>query len=252
MSDSQTHFKRTFNVEVNAEKRGVGFGFFIGIGLVLIGGGLLLDTFNIIEFSSTLGMWWPSLLMIVAVVQLASGNGSMLGSGILFLVGAMLQANKFDWLPGGFWSTFWPVILILVGISFIGSRWKKKDTKHFDPNHIGRVNVEGSRVDKTAIFTGFDTRVGSKDFTGGELNAIFGGIEIDLRDAVIQQKTAILDVTAIFGGVELHVPPEWNVITKGTPIFGGIDDKSLRTPADAGAPVLMINATAIFGGIEIH
>ena len=116
MSDSQTHFNSNFNVDVKSGGKRVGFGFFLGIGLVLIGGGLLLDTFGVIEFSSTIGMWWPSLLMLVAVVQLASGNGSLFGSGMLFLVGALLQANKFDWLPGGFWSTFWPVILILLGI----------------------------------------------------------------------------------------------------------------------------------------
>ena len=112
--------------------------------------------------------------------------------------------------------------------------------------------MEGSRVDKTAIFTGIDTHVGSQDFTGGELTAIFGGIELDLRQAAIQGKGATMSVTAVFGGIEIHVPQNWNVVVSGTPIFGGIDDKSLRQPTDSNAPTLMIDVTAVFGGVEIH
>ena len=254
MNDSQTNFNKSFNVSIGNERRGLGFGFMLGIGLVAIGGGLLLDAFNIIEFSDTLGMWWPSLLVLVAIVQLITSNGSVFGSIILGSIGAILQLGKLGYLPDGFWSAFWPVVLILIGLSFIGSRWKKKGRSgnvNTDPDFVGSVNVEGSRVDKTAIFTGIDTQVSSHDFTGGELTALFGGIDLDMRMAKISGGTAYLDVTAIFGGVELRVPPEWNVVVKGTPIFGGIDDKSLRTPSTPDSPILVINATAIFGGIEI-
>lgn len=254
MSDS-TQFHHRFEVNVG-ERRGPGFGFWFGIIMVIIGGGLLLDAFNVVEFGDVLSQWWPSLLMLVAVAQVATGSGSIVGSGILFTVGALLQLSKLGYLPGGFWSAFWPIVIILIGLSFIASRfranrWKKKE-QFTDPNFIGTVNVEGSRIDRTAIFTGIDARVVSDDFTGGELTAIFGGIEVDLREASIAGPTARLDVTAVFGGIEIRVPTNWRVITNGTPVFGGIDDKSLNRNLDANAPTLIVDATAVFGGVEIH
>ena len=254
MNETQTNFNKTINVTVGKERGGLGFGFMLGVGLVAIGAGLLLDAFGIMEFSDTLGMWWPSLLMVVALIQMITANGSFFGSMILFSIGAILQLNKLDFLPDGFWSAFWPLVLILIGVSFISSRWKRKRFQNradIDPDFVGNINVEGSRVEKTAIFTAIDTQVSSHDFTGGELTALFGGIDVDLRQAKITSGTAYLDVTAIFGGVELRVPPDWNVVVKGTPIFGGIDDKSQRTTSTAESPILVINATAIFGGIDI-
>lgn len=255
MSDQQTQFQQHFEMKIG-QNRGPGLGFWFGIAMVIIGGGLLLEAFGIVEFGSILHQWWPSLLMLVAVAQLATGSGSIVGGGILFTIGALLQLSKLEYLPGGFWSAFWPIMIILIGLSFISSRmrqnrWKKKEPFD-DPNFIGTVNVEGSRVDKTAVFGGVEARVTSKDFTGGQLTAVFGGIEIDLREANMASNMAQINVTAIFGGIELHVPPHWRVITKGTPIFGGIDDKSLSRNLDASSPTLVVDFTVAFGGIEIH
>jgi predicted membrane protein len=181
----------------------------------------------------------------------ATGSGGLFWSGTLFTVGALLQLSKLGYLPGGFWAAFWPILLVLFGISLISSRFKKKESSA-DPNFIGTVNVEGSRVDRTAIFTGVDARVSSQDFTGGEVTAIFGGIELDLRQAGMSGDAARLDVTAILGGVEIMVPQDWHVIVSGTPVFGGIDDKSLNRNVGPDAPKLYIDCTAVFGGVEIH
>jgi len=255
MSDQQTQFQQHFEMKIG-QNRGPGFGFWFGIAMVIIGGGLLLDAFNVLEFGEIFDQWWPSLLMLIAVAQLATGSGSIVGSGIMFTIGALLQLSKLEYLPGGFWSAFWPIVIILIGISFISSRmrqqrWKKKEP-FVDPNFIGTVDVEGSRIDRTAIFSATDARVVSSDFTGGELTAIFGGIEIDLREATMAGPMATIDVTAVFGGVEIRVPQDWRVVTKGTPIFGGIDDKSLNRNLTASSPTLIIDATAVFGGVEIH
>ena len=248
MQEDQTTYSRSFNVKTSS---GPGFGFWLGLILIVVGGGLLLEAFQIFEFGDVFSMWWPSLLMIIAIAQVATRSGGLFGSGILFTVGALLQLSKLGYLPGGFWSAFWPIILILIGLSFIGTRFKKKE-RSVDPDLVGTINVEGSRVNRTAIFTGINAQVSSQDFTGGELTAIMGGIELDLRNADISGKAAFLDVTAIMGGIELHVPPHWNIVVTGTPIFGGIDDKSMRQPKGPDAPTLMIDATAIMGGVEIH
>lgn len=250
MSEQQTSFQHSVNIQFGKDRR-IGFGFWLGVILLIVGGGSLLDAFGAIEFSEALSTWWPSLLMLVAIGQIVSGSGSIVGSGVLFTIGALLQLSKLGYLPGGFWSAFWPIILLLIGFSLVSARWKKK-RDYYNQGSVGTLNVEGSRIDRTAFFTGVDTRVVSRDFTGGELTAVFGGIEADLRECSIGGNVAHISLTAIFGGIELHVPPSWRVVVKGTPIFGGIDDKSMTKPLGADAPTLVLDATVIFGGIEIN
>jgi hypothetical protein len=58
---------------------------------------------------------------------------------------------------------------------------------------------------------------------------------------------------AIMGGVEIRVPPHWRVITNGTPILGGIDNRTFDpTDSNVIAPTLIVNSTVILGGLEIH
>jgi predicted membrane protein len=250
MNEQQTSYRHSVNIQFG-ENRRVGFGFWFGIILVIVGAGSLLDAFGIIEFSDLLSTWWPSLLMLVAIGQIVSGSGSIMGSGVLFTIGAVFQLSELDYLPGGFWSAFWPIILIIIGLSLVSSRWKKK-RNFYNHGSVGTLNIEGSRIDRTAFFTGVNTRVASKDFIGGELTAVFGGIEVDLRECGIEGNVAHISLTAIFGGIELHVPPSWRVVVKGTPIFGGIDDKSMSKPLGADAPTLVLDCTVIFGGIEVN
>ncbi len=95
----------------------------------------------------------------------------------------------------------------------------------------------------------------SQDFQGGDITAIFGGIELDLTEANIQTNEATLAITAIFGGVEVRVPPNWQVAFRGAPIFGGVEDKTRTSrvvdPANPNLKVLVITGAVIFGGLEI-
>jgi hypothetical protein len=79
---------------------------------------------------------------------------------------------------------------------------------------------------------------------------VFGGAEIDLRDA-IPAPGANLDVFTAFGGLEIQVPQGWQVDIKGLPIFGGFDNVTVKEQLGPDAPLLTINATVMFGGLEI-
>jgi len=124
MSDQQTQFQQHFEMKIG-QNRGPGFGFWFGIAMVIIGGGLLLDAFNLLEFGEIFDQWWPSLLMLIAVAQLATGSGSIVGSGIMFTIGALLQLSKLEYLPGGYLDTSKAQYCeVGRGTRVTGSRWE--------------------------------------------------------------------------------------------------------------------------------
>ena len=71
------------------------------------------------------------------------------------------------------------------------------------------------------------------------------------EDFVYLGDGARLSVHAVFGGVEITIPPTWWVESSATAILGGIDAPS-GTRDDPSAPVLTVDGRAIFGGIEIR
>lgn len=254
METNPNNVRHSFEMNFGAKKKSLGGQVMMGLIFVIVGGGLLLDTFNIIEFWPLLKTWWPSLLMIIALVKLATRSGSLFGNGMLFTVGALLQLGELD-IIDGFWSAFWPIVLILIGISMLVDR--KKNFQPFGVNNTTSgegdgIPFEEPRLSSSAIFGGSDIRVTSRHFTGGDTTAIFGALEIDLRSAEIEGNMAVLKCMAVFGGVELKVPPHWTIHVKGTPIFGGIEDKTQRfRDANVLGPTLVLDATVIFGGVEI-
>jgi len=254
MEQDGNKFSKSFEMNIGRNRSSLGGQVIMGLIFVIVGGGLLLDTFGVIEFWPLLQIWWPSALMIVALVKLATRSGSLFGSGMLFTVGALLQLGNLD-LISGFWSAFWPIILILIGVSMLFDRKKKYNPFVKNQATSGEGNglpYEDNRVDANAVFSGSEIRVTSKKFTGGSANAVFGGLELDLRSAEIEGNLAVLACSAIFGGIELKVPPHWTVHVKGTPIFGGIDDNTNRfRDTNVVGPTLVLDATVIFGGIEI-
>jgi hypothetical protein len=83
------------------------------------------------------------------------------------------------------------------------------------------------------------------------VSAIFGGATLDLREAHIDREASV-DALALFGGVDVLVPRGWRVQVAGTPILGGLEDKTEGDgERQADAPLLKVNGTAIFGGVDV-
>jgi predicted membrane protein len=100
-----------------------------------------------------------------------------------------------------------------------------------------------------AILGGVSRGNNSSAFRGGDLLAIMGGCEIDLRKAAINGE-ATIDVFAMWGGIELRVPEDWTVVNRVVPLLGGVDDKT-RPPQGTTGHLLVLRGFAIMGGIEI-
>jgi hypothetical protein len=79
--------------------------------------------------------------------------------------------------------------------------------------------------------------------------AVFGGVEIDLTDAVFDAPELVIHCTAVFGGVEIRVPEHVTLRGGGAGIFGGFDVRQ-QEGTDPHGPVVTIKGAAVFGGVE--
>ena len=82
---------------------------------------------------------------------------------------------------------------------------------------------------------------------------VFGGAELDFREANLAPGVTELRVNCVFGGVELIVPPWLAVESDAVAIFGGFEEvhRAPSTP-DPDRPVLRITGFAVFGGVDVQ
>lgn len=213
----------------------------IGLLVTLLGVLFLLDSLGVIDDAGdTIGAAWPVALVAVGAVQLverrrlASGPLILIGVGLL-LLGTTTGIARLDW------SLLWPIAVVAVGISLLVRRG--------GPEGEPAAGGEG-RLQVTALLGSRSLRPG-REFDGGSLTALLGGVEVDLRDAALPEDGATLEVTAIMGGVTLMVPETWTVDERVMAILGGFDDSRRRRPATTGAPTLTITGLVLLGGGEI-
>ena len=79
--------------------------------------------------------------------------------------------------------------------------------------------------------------------------AVFGGVEIDLTEAVFDAPELVIHCTAVFGGVEIRVPEHVTLRGGGAGVFGGFDVRQQEGTEPHG-PVVTIKGSAVFGGVE--
>jgi len=219
--------------------------FMVGLGIITLGVVFLLGNLDIINVHEYL-RFWPAILIFIGIaylLQCRRGAGLMWGIFLIF-VGTGMLLDNLGIFYFNLWH-YWPLLLVFAGIMMIIKASTHKNYHHFNSSESSDSN---SVIKAMAVMGGFRLTNNSKDFRGGDLTAIMGGLEVDLRDASIAD-TAIIDIFTLMGGVEMHVPEDWLVIIDGFPFMGGFENKT-RTPKE-GAKRLIIKGTAIMGGLEV-
>ena len=211
----------------------------IGLLMALIGALFLLDQFNVLNFSSIISTWWPAILLLIGVIKYAGGDRT---SGLVLLtLGGVFLLATLDIIPWSAIGRMWPVLLILLGL-FIAFGQRR-----FFSSISGEITDDQFEV--RAIFGGNERRISSQNLKGGSIEALFGGAEVDLRDAKAAPDCQ-LRISVAFGGAEVRVPADWQLIITGTPILGGIEDRTRQAGSEG--PVVRISCSAVLGGIEIR
>lgn len=212
--------------------------------LIILGLAFLLDQIFNINVGNVIGLFWPVAIMLIGLFILLRTNSHLiLGLIILFAGGALLLDQTIG-LPFSIWE-LWPLVLVFIGIRILFSRGKS----HND-SHMSESVSEGDSFDSTAIFWGDSRKVRSEGLKSGSITTIFGGSEIDLRDAKIDKEGALIEISTVFGGSEIKISDKVLVINKVSGIFGGVEDRTVKPEKPEG--VITISGSAVFGGIEIR
>lgn len=217
---------------------------FFGVTIVALGGVLLLRNLEIIKFDSWNVFWgtvWAAGLVLAGLVTIVSSRKLLTRAwGLLLMAaGVSIGLNAYGVIDVSIWKLFWPVVLIAVGLMMV-----------FSIGSANRKRAEESGTDdneKVAIFYGEQSRVRG-DYTGGSATAIFGGVDLDLRQANIKDG-AIIDVFTFCGGININLPDDVIVKNEVRGVLGGSDDKTMSKPS--AKKTIYLKGECVLGGLEI-
>jgi predicted membrane protein len=220
------------------------------LGLIVIALGVIytLDNLGII-YADNFTRFWPILIVLYGLSRIIQCEAvpQKLWGAFWVLVGGLWLLDRLGFIYFSIWE-LWPLILVVLGASLIWGRGRRRARVI-----IGASSVEGdssSTINALAFMGSFKRSNDSQDFRGGEATSIMGGCEIDLRKASIKEAEAVLDLTAIMGGIEVWVPEDWKVTLSGIPLLGGFEDKTHPTGLESNKN-LIVKGYAIMGGVEI-
>ena len=216
-------------------------GFVIAIGVLF-----LLDNLGIVDFHHAIG-FWPTVFIVMGVIKLldsTSPNGKLVGV-LLIGAGVVLTLKRLGFMYVS-WHTIWPLVLIVLGGAVV---FKAVAGRRAMAGSVAVDDNSDSTVDVTAILGGFERRITSQHFRGGEVTAVMGGCELDMRGSSIEGE-AVINVFAAMGGITIKVPSDWTVVLHGTPILGAFEEKTVAPPNNGKR--LIIKGYAIMGGVEVR
>jgi len=220
-------------------------------GLVVIVAGIIILLNNLGFTHIRIWDYWPVILIIWGLNSAFTGSKKIIAvtiSLIVVLLGITLLSGNLGLFTvniGLFFRLFWPLLIIIIGLSVV-----------FNKSLPGKTNW--------AFMGGMERGKDTEwHLTTGSYLAFMGGIDLDLRKAVIADGETVLDLTAIMGGIEIKVPADLGVTCDGFAILGGVEmlgrgsggiigstraEQQIST--DDGKKVI-IQARAFMGGVEI-
>ncbi len=207
--------------------------------------GLVWIAIGVFVFGKVMGFWevpvlfpgWWTLLIIVPSFISMIKNGIRPVNSIFMLCGVLLLLERNKVIASGtLGKALVPAIFFIIGLSILLRSVFGGPKRHYNGSQGYSATFAGNVITAT-----------ESPFTGCEADAVFGGLDLDLRDVEIEDG-AVIEASAIFGGIDIKVPQGVNVKVKRTELFGGA--KSHVTNQGNG-PVLYVNALCMFGGVDI-
>jgi hypothetical protein len=258
---------------------------FIGVSLAVLGVVLTLDNLGFVDAKAVF-RFCPVLPILVGAVYVVQGRELrdwLIGSGWM-AVGTAFLLRNLDVFQFRL-RDFLPLLLVVLGLKFMFGRREHKGPRwpgmpggpdlpipppppRFDPfPHSApqgtvpnpaagaayapgqTAGAGGGQVVRVfAMLWGADRRVRGP-VSHVEVSAVMGGCDVDLRDAVPSADPIVIQVFAMWGGIDIRVPPGWLIQNEAWPILGGIIDST--TPPALPTHRVILRGNAFMGGVEL-
>ena len=177
--------------------------------------------------------------------------------GIIFIVAGLIKLATIWGLIEWSWYArvseepwviyFCICLMIYVGVSLIINSYRRDPDQWLQrPLPIGE---DGKRIFCSVHYGGDEYVYRGEPFHGARLDAFFGGIRMDLRNATIIEDEEI-EIHTFCGGVELIVPQTVNIVVKSRSFIGGVGNHA-TSRIGQNTPCLHIIADNFLGGIDI-
>jgi predicted membrane protein len=222
---------------------------FFGLSVVGLGALALLDNLRISD-TPLLRTYWPLVLVVWGIARAAWPHhfASRLFGIVLVAAGLLMTAHNLGEVNFDV-RQWWPVVIILGGVAIalrglFPRAWGRRHWQ-FETSTIEHTD----QVDVEAKFSAIKLQNDSPAFKGGRVSAAFGGVELDLREAVMAGPEAVLTIDGKFSGIELRVPRHWQVSVQMRATLGGVEDHTVSPPSSEHR--LVLRGETVFGGVEV-
>lgn len=202
---------------------------------------------------STLFDLIPSVILILGILWLVrSPDGEKpLVAWLVTLFGAILVISQLGLFGLSFGDMFLPMWLVIIAFMIMNPR-------KLLPRRLNAQNEDLAADDGTiqlvAFMGGGELDYTSRKLKGGDIVAIWGGYEIDFSNADMEGDSMVLNLICIMGGVEITIPPNWEMEKRGAIcIMGGFSNKTKCIAEELELPrkKLIVKGLALMGGGEI-
>lgn len=215
-------------------------------GIVLIAVGVVwgLDAGDIIDIDLFFNGWWTLFIIVPSAIGLFTSRhktASVLGLiiGIALLLSCNFDLSEYD-------AFIFPAVLVAIGIVVIVNTFSGKKKNEYNPEQV----IENpDNAEYYASFAGQKYAFYGTEFKGGKFSATFGGIDLDLRNITLEHDI-VIEVDAVFGGIDIFIPDGVKIAVKSNSLFGGVSNKSQKCNPN-GERTIFINAKCLFGGVDI-
>ncbi len=180
--------------------------------------------------------------------------------GILFLLDNLGVADF-----GSIITTYWPLILILIGIRifFRYGRSSTQSSPSVDMSSGATQESNASAINNSNVFGDVDLKISSKEFRGGSISNTFGDMNVDLSDIALAEGEQTLKLDGVFGDLHVLVPKDIEIYVTTHSVFGDVrvlgnvksgfgQEISYSSPNYPGASKkLRIISNQVFGDVKV-